>query len=66
MDDQRNTDPLDEATEANERAGKEAEHELKQHGDQLQEQIDNVRDDWERKKDDSAVPGATGVPDGPG
>jgi|GEM_PF-6621968 len=36
------------------------ERELKEHGDQLQEQIDDVREDWERKKDDSAVPGATG------
>lgn len=42
------------------RSAEESERELKQHGDKLQEQIDDVREDWERKKDDTAVPGATG------
>ena len=41
-----------------------AEHEaddLKHQGDKLDEDIENTKADWERKKDDAAVPGA--VPD---
>jgi hypothetical protein len=58
------------------RSAEEAEREMKAHGDELQEQIDDTRADWERKKDDSAVPGAADrpeageeenrLPDGPG
>jgi hypothetical protein len=42
------------------RSAEEQERELKEHGDQLQEQVDDVRADWERKQQDSAVPGAVG------
>ena len=31
---------------------------LEQHSDQLGERIDDIRDDWERKEQDPAVPGA--------
>jgi hypothetical protein len=31
---------------------------LEQHSDQLGERIDDIRDDWERKEQDDAVPGA--------
>jgi hypothetical protein len=53
------------------RSAEESERELKKHGDKLEEQIEHVREDWERKKEDTAVPGATGddenrLPDGPG
>jgi hypothetical protein len=60
MDDRRDSDELERQTERLGREGQEAAHELKRHGDQLQEQIDEAREDWERKKDDTAVPGATG------
>jgi hypothetical protein len=42
------------------RSAEESERELKHHGDQLEEQIEEVRKDWERKQEDSAVPGAVG------
>jgi hypothetical protein len=31
---------------------------LEQHNEQLGDRIDEVRDDWERKEQDAAVPGA--------
>lgn len=35
---------------------------LEQRSEQLEEQIDDVRSDWEAKKADPAVPGAAGDP----
>jgi hypothetical protein len=42
------------------RSAEEAEREMKAHGDKLEEQIEDAREDWERKQEDSAVPGAVG------
>jgi hypothetical protein len=36
--------------------------EMQQRSDRLEEEIEDVREDWERKKQDSSVPGAP--PDG--
>ena len=33
---------------------------LEEQADRLQEEIDSTKADWERKKDDDAVPGAAG------
>jgi hypothetical protein len=37
--------------------------EMQERSDRLEEQIEDTREDWERKKGDSSVPGATGDPD---
>jgi hypothetical protein len=43
--------------------------EMQERAEKLEDQIDEVREDWERKKADSSVPGAAGDPakaeDGP-
>jgi chromosome segregation ATPase len=36
---------------------------MQQRTDKLEDDIGDVRDDWERKKRDSSVPGAAGDPD---
>ena len=36
--------------------------EMQERADKLEEQIDAVREDWERKKADPSVPGAAGDP----
>jgi hypothetical protein len=36
---------------------------MQERSDRLEEQIDDTREDWERKKSDSGVPGAAGDPD---
>ena len=37
--------------------------EMQERSDRLEEQIEDTREDWERKKRDSGVPGAAGDPD---
>ena len=37
--------------------------EMQERSDRLEEEIDDAREDWERKKHDSSVPGAAGDPD---
>ena len=37
--------------------------EMQERSDRLEEEIKDVREDWERKKGDSSVPGAAGDPD---
>ena len=37
--------------------------EMQERSDRLEEEIEDARDDWERKKHDSSVPGAAGDPD---
>jgi hypothetical protein len=37
--------------------------EMQDRSDSLEEQIEDTREDWERKKSDSSVPGAAGDPD---
>jgi hypothetical protein len=37
--------------------------EMQERAEKLEDQIDEVREDWERKKADSSVPGAVGEPD---
>jgi hypothetical protein len=37
--------------------------EMQERSDRLEKQIDDTREDWERKKSDSSVPGAAGDPD---
>ena len=37
--------------------------EMQERSDRLEEQIEDTREDWERKKRDSSVPGAAGDPD---
>jgi hypothetical protein len=37
--------------------------EMEQRAEKLEDQIDEVREDWERKKADSSVPGAAGDPE---
>jgi hypothetical protein len=43
--------------------------EMQERSERLEEEIESVREDWERKKQDSHVPGAAGEPakaeDGP-
>ena len=56
MDEPTSTDHQEKAREAEEAA-----EELKHHGDQLGESIQETRQDWEHKQDDQSVPGA--VPD---
>jgi hypothetical protein len=36
---------------------------MQERADKLEQEIDDVREDWERKKGDSSVPGATGDQD---
>jgi predicted nucleic acid-binding Zn-ribbon protein len=36
--------------------------EMQERAEKLEDQIDEVREDWERKKADSSVPGAAGDP----
>jgi hypothetical protein len=36
--------------------------ELQEEGDRVQADIEDVGEDWERKKRDSSVPGAAGMP----
>ena len=36
---------------------------MQERSDRLEEQIKDVREDWERKKRDSSVPGAAGDPE---
>ena len=55
---------MDETGSDHDKLAKEAENEadnLEHHGDKLEEDIETTRDAWERKKEDSSVPGA--VPD---
>jgi hypothetical protein len=40
--------------------------EMQERSDRLEEEIEDARDDWERKKHDSSVPGAAGDPDSAG
>jgi hypothetical protein len=37
--------------------------EMQERSDRLEDEIEGVREDWERKKQDSSVPGAAGDPD---
>ena len=37
--------------------------EMQERSDRLEADIKNVREDWERKKQDSSVPGAAGDPE---
>jgi hypothetical protein len=37
--------------------------EMQERSDRLEEDIEGVREDWERKKGDSSVPGAAGDPE---
>ena len=37
--------------------------EMQERSDRLEEDIKDVREDWERKKQDSSVPGAAGDPE---
>jgi hypothetical protein len=37
--------------------------EMQERSDRLEDQIEDAREDWERKKRDSGVPGAAGDPD---
>ena len=37
--------------------------EMQERSDRLEDEINDVREDWERKKRDSSVPGAAGDPD---
>jgi hypothetical protein len=37
--------------------------EMQERADRLEEEIDDVRKDWERKKADSSIPGAAGDPE---
>jgi hypothetical protein len=37
--------------------------EMQERSDSLEEQIEDTREDWERKKRDSRVPGAAGDPE---
>jgi hypothetical protein len=37
--------------------------EMEERSERLEEQIEDTREDWERKKRDSKVPGAAGDPD---
>jgi hypothetical protein len=46
-------------TEKPERDVEDMEH----RSEQLEEEIESVREDWERKKADSSIPGAAGDPD---
>jgi hypothetical protein len=36
---------------------------MQERSDELEQEIDDAREDWERKKADSSVPGAAGDPD---
>ena len=36
---------------------------MQERADKLEDEIDEVREDWERKKADSSVPGAAGDPE---
>jgi hypothetical protein len=36
--------------------------EMQERADRLEDEIDDARDDWERKKRDPHIPGATGDP----
>jgi hypothetical protein len=36
--------------------------EMEERSDRLEDEIDDAREDWRRKKSDSSVPGATGEP----
>jgi predicted nucleic acid-binding Zn-ribbon protein len=37
--------------------------EMQERSERLEDEIDDTRDDWERKKRDSGVPGAAGAPE---
>jgi hypothetical protein len=37
--------------------------EMEERSDRLEDEIDDAREDWERKQADSGVPGAVGEPD---
>jgi hypothetical protein len=37
--------------------------EMEERSERLEEEIEDTREDWERKKRDSSVPGAAGDPD---
>ena len=37
--------------------------EMQKRADRLEDEIDDVREDWERKKRDSRIPGAAGDPE---
>ena len=54
-------------SEDHEKAAQAAERELaelEEHSEQVGARIDEARADWEAKKADDSVPGATGDPDG--
>jgi hypothetical protein len=36
---------------------------MQEHSDRLKDDIEDVREDWERKQADEQVPGATGEPE---
>jgi len=38
-------------------------HEMEQRSQRLEDEIDDTREDWERKKADPGVPGAAGDPE---
>jgi hypothetical protein len=40
--------------------------EMQERSDRLEQEIDDTREDWERKQRDSSVPGAAGDPDSAG
>ena len=40
--------------------------EMQERSDRLEQEIDDTRDDWERKKRDTRVPGASGDPESAG
>jgi hypothetical protein len=40
------------------RSAEETERELEHHGDKVEKDIEKTREDWKRKQEDSAVPGA--------
>jgi len=63
MEERDRSEELDDETEELEERGETSQRELKEHGDKLAEDIEETRRDWERKQDDSSVPGAVPDPD---
>lgn len=58
MEKQSSSERLENETERLEDDAAGTEGELKQHGDELADDIEQTRADWKRKQDDSSVPGA--------
>jgi hypothetical protein len=66
MDDRTRSEQLENQADDAGREADKTERELKHHGDKLEEDIEQTRKDWERKKEDSAVgDGLTGSEDQP-